>query len=125
MNKLLLVLLFPALLQAGGFMVPFTSSSSSSSSGGVTTMAAIGSSANANGATISSTTLNLEPASASFGGVVTTGTQTFAGNKTFTGTTDFDGKVIATPSASLTGGYANEMTLGLQSFSSAEYLAGE
>lgn len=84
MNKLLLVLLFPALLQAGGFMVPFTSSSSSSG-GGVTTMAAIGSSANANGATISSTTLNLEPASASFGGVVTTGTQTFAGNKDFSG----------------------------------------
>lgn len=125
MNKLLLVLLFPALLQAGGFMVPFTSSSSSSSGGGVTTMAAIGSSANANGATISSTTLNLEPASASFGGVVTTGTQTFAGNKTFTGTTDFDGKVIATPSASLTGGYANEMTLGTQSFSSGYYLSGK
>lgn len=85
MKKLLLTLLFPALLQAGGFMVPFTSSSSSSG-GGVTTMAAIGSSANANGATISGSTLNLEPASSSFGGVVTTGAQSFAGNKTFTGT---------------------------------------
>lgn len=52
--------------------------------GGVTTLAAIGSSANANGATISGSTLNLEPASASFGGVVTTGTQTLAGAKTFT-----------------------------------------
>lgn len=51
--------------------------------GGVTTMAAIGSSPNANGATISGSTLNLEPASASFGGVVTTGTQTIAGVKTF------------------------------------------
>jgi len=59
---------------------------------GVTTMAAIGATPNANGATISSTTLNLEPASASFGGVVTTGTQTFAGNKTFSGTT-----TLATP----------------------------
>lgn len=50
---------------------------------GVTTMGAIGASANANGATITGSTLNLEPASASFGGVVTTGTQTFAGAKTF------------------------------------------
>lgn len=51
--------------------------------GGVTTMGAIGASANANGATITGSTLNLEPASASFGGVVTTGTQTIAGAKTF------------------------------------------
>ena len=50
--------------------------------GGVTTMAAIGSTPNANGATISGVNLNLEPASASFGGVVTTGAQTFAGVKT-------------------------------------------
>jgi hypothetical protein len=50
---------------------------------GVTTMAAIGSTPNANGATISGVNLNLQPADASFGGVVSTGTQTFAGAKTF------------------------------------------
>jgi len=50
---------------------------------GVNTLAAIGSSPNANGATISGSTLNLEPADGSFGGVVTTGTQTIAGAKTF------------------------------------------
>jgi hypothetical protein len=50
---------------------------------GITTLAAIGSTANANGATISGSTLNLQPASADFGGVVTTGAQTFAGAKTF------------------------------------------
>lgn len=50
---------------------------------GVTTMAAIGASANANGATISGSNLNLEPASASFGGVLTAGTQSIAGAKTF------------------------------------------
>ncbi len=50
---------------------------------GITALAAIGSSANANGASISGSTLNLEPASANFGGIVTTGTQTFAGAKTF------------------------------------------
>ena len=47
------------------------------------TLAPIGSTANANGASLSGQVLNLEPASASFGGVVTTGSQTFAGNKTF------------------------------------------
>ncbi|WP_395769021.1 hypothetical protein [Aquirufa sp.] len=50
---------------------------------GITALAAIGSSANANGATISGSTLNLQPASADFGGVVTTSAQTFAGAKTF------------------------------------------
>ncbi len=45
----------------------------------------IGAAPNANGATLTGSVLNLEPASASFGGVVTTGTQTFAGNKEFTG----------------------------------------
>jgi hypothetical protein len=50
---------------------------------GITTMAAIGSTPNANGATISGVNLNLQPADASFGGVVSTGTQTFAGAKTF------------------------------------------
>ncbi len=50
---------------------------------GITSLAAIGSSANANGATISGTTLNLEPANATNGGVVSTVAQTFAGAKTF------------------------------------------
>jgi hypothetical protein len=53
---------------------------------GVTTMAAIGSTPNANGAKISGVNLNLEPASASYGGIVTTGAQTFAGAKTFSPT---------------------------------------
>ena len=43
----------------------------------------IGSTPNANAATLSGAVLKLEPASANFGGVVTTGTQTFAGSKTF------------------------------------------
>lgn len=51
--------------------------------GGVTTMAAIGSSPNADGATISGTTLTLQPANSTFGGVVTTGTQNFEGEKFF------------------------------------------
>jgi hypothetical protein len=55
------------------------------SGSGVTTAAAIGATPNANGMTISGSTINLQPADASFGGVVTTGTQTIAGAKTFTG----------------------------------------
>ena len=48
------------------------------------TLSAIGATANANGATLTGQVLNLQPADASFGGVVTTGTQTFAGAKTLT-----------------------------------------
>ena len=50
---------------------------------GAITLAAIGASPNANAATLSSGTLTLQPASASFGGVMTTGTQTILGLKTF------------------------------------------
>jgi hypothetical protein len=57
-----------------------------SSLSAVTGLGAIGSSPNANGASISGNTFTLQPASSSFGGIVTTGTQTFAGAKTVTGT---------------------------------------
>lgn len=60
--------------------------------GGVTTMAPIGASPNANAATIAGSTLTLQPADGSFGGVVTTAAQTLAGNKTFPGArTNFRG----------------------------------
>lgn len=52
--------------------------------GGVT-LAAVGSTPNANGASIAAGVLNLEPASATQPGVVTTGAQTLAGAKTLTG----------------------------------------
>lgn len=54
---------------------------------GDVTLAAVGSSPNANAASLSGQVLNLQPADASFPGVVTTGTQTIAGNKTFSGQT--------------------------------------
>jgi len=47
------------------------------------TLANIGSTPSAKGASINSQVLTLQPASESFGGVVTTGEQTFAGVKTF------------------------------------------
>jgi hypothetical protein len=50
---------------------------------GSTTVGAISSTSNSNGATITSGELNLAPANATNGGIVTTADQTFAGNKTF------------------------------------------
>lgn len=52
--------------------------------GSITALDPIGSSPNNNGATLTGTTLNLEPADETHGGVVTTGAQTFAGAKTLT-----------------------------------------
>jgi hypothetical protein len=52
---------------------------------GVTSVGAISGTSNANGATITGTTLNLTVADATNGGVVSNTTQTFAGAKTFNG----------------------------------------
>jgi hypothetical protein len=62
-----------------------TWSTIATSTSGVQSVAAISTTSNAKGATISGTTINLTAADASNGGVVTTGTQTFAGNKIFNG----------------------------------------
>ena len=72
-------------LISAGTNITITGGTISASGGGsgVTSLSAIGSTANANGATITGSVLNLQPASVSFGGVVTTGTQTFEGIKSF------------------------------------------
>jgi hypothetical protein len=57
--------------------------------GGAITLAAIGATPNANAATLTGSVLNLQPASTSFGGVITTGTQSLAGIKTWTSTQIF------------------------------------
>ena len=49
----------------------------------VTTVGSIAATSDANGATISGSTITLTPADATNGGIVTNGTQTFAGDKTF------------------------------------------
>jgi hypothetical protein len=56
-------------------------------SGLLSALSPIGSTPNANGATLTGSALNLEPASVLFGGVITTGAQGFAGAKTFNDTT--------------------------------------
>ena len=55
-----------------------------SGGGGVSSLSAIGAVPNANGATITGSVLNLQPASVSFGGVITTLAQSIAGRKTTT-----------------------------------------
>ena len=50
---------------------------------GISSVAAIGAAPNANGATVAGTVLTLQPASASFGGLITAAAQTIAGAKTF------------------------------------------
>ena len=69
---------------------------------GALVLAAVGSAPNANGMTLVSTTLNLQPADATHPGVVTTGTQTFAGAKTFSGgiTASVTGNVTGNASGS-------------------------
>lgn len=64
---------------SGGFTVDQGSHNS-------VTLAAVGSSPNANGASLSSQVLNLQPADGTNPGVITTGTQTIAGTKTFSST---------------------------------------
>jgi hypothetical protein len=79
-----------ALVPDGTYNVEFnlynvlTLANCGSGGSGVTTIGALnGGTANANGATITGTTLYLQSASASFAGVVDTTAQTFAGVKTF------------------------------------------
>ncbi|MCE2708680.1 MAG: hypothetical protein LW685_08935, partial [Algoriphagus sp.] len=64
-----------------------TASWATISSGGASSVGAISGTSTANGASITSGVLKLAPADASNGGIVTTGTQIFAGDKTFTGKT--------------------------------------
>lgn len=59
------------------------------------TLSAVGSSPNANGATLSGQVLNLEPADATNPGVITTGAQTFGGDKTFADVIYADGGLNA------------------------------
>lgn len=107
------------------------------------TLAPIGSNPNANAATFTSNVFNLQPADASFGGVVTTGSQTFAGLKTFSSGISANGLVTglsaigATPNingASVSGGnlslqpasasFGGVVTTGAQTFAGAKAFDG-
>ena len=67
--------------------VPYALYAGSSGNSSSVSMGAIGQTSSGNGATITNGVLSLTPADGNNGGIVTNGTQTFAGNKTFSGTT--------------------------------------
>jgi len=71
---------------------------------GVSSVGAISGSSNANGATITGTTLNLTAADGTNGGVVTNTTQTFAGDKTFSGAVTAQGLLTGSLGATISGG---------------------
>jgi len=80
--------------------------------GGITTIGTISGTGNANGLSISGSTLTAHPATATTAGMVTTGAQTWAGDKTFNGLVN--SQTILNQNPSLTGtkfnihrGYAN------------------
>lgn len=86
-----------------------TSATTTSIIAGVNTIGTIAGTSNANGATISGTTLTLTPADASNGGIITTGTQTIAGTKTFNST--ITGSI--TGNAGTATALANGRTIGI------------
>lgn len=71
-------------IAASNFSGTHSGTSSNTNSGDVS-LAAVGSSPNANAASLSGQVLNLQPADGSFPGAVSTTTQSFAGRKTFIG----------------------------------------
>lgn len=90
-----------------------TSWTTVSGGGGVTTVGAFSGSAQTNGATISGSTITFGPASATIPGMVSTGSQTWAGSKIFTTAPTFSsltaGRVLFTGTGGLTQA-TNELT---------------
>ncbi len=77
--------------------------SSALSSSGVTSLAYIGSSPNSYGATISGSTLTLQPADQWRGGIVDVSTQTFGGDKTFKNSVNIDANLTVRNDALING----------------------
>lgn len=78
---------------------------------GDVTLGAVGASPSANGASLSGQVLTLQPADATHPGVITSGTQTFAGNKTFNNTI-LSQSNISGDSVTASGGPFNARSVG-------------
>lgn len=97
----------------------FSGSSSGTNTGDVS-LGTFGSSPNSSGASLSGQVLTLQPANGSQPGGVSTTTQTFAGNKTFSGTiaaSNFSGSSSGTNTGDVTLGTANGLSLVGQALS--------
>lgn len=77
------------------FSSTISASNLSNTNSGDLTLAAVGSTPSANGAALSGQVLTLQPADGTHPGLVTTGTQTIAGDKTFTGLLTATGDIQA------------------------------
>jgi uncharacterized protein (TIGR02145 family) len=94
-------------------------------------MGSIGTVAMANGATVTNGVLNLAPANASYGGIVTAGAQTIAGTKTFTADASVNGVKVGRGAGNIMtntvvgGGALNANTTGSESTSIGYYALTE
>jgi hypothetical protein len=84
-----------------------TSANLSGTNSGDVTLNTVGSSPSASGATLSGQSLTLQPADATHPGLVTSGTQTIGGNKTFSGVTSFNQVTYTTATVNAGGGNAD------------------
>jgi hypothetical protein len=86
-----------------GYVSGVTSAIQTQLNGKVGALAAVGAVPNANGASISGATLNLQPADGTNPGVLTAGAQTIGGAKTLTGTLTLPAGTAAAPTLGFTG----------------------
>jgi hypothetical protein len=78
----------------GGWTVLTSTGATATTNTSSVALAAVGSTPSANGASLSGSTLTLQPADGTHPGVVTSAAQTIGGNKTFTGTVDSIGFAV-------------------------------
>lgn len=90
----------------------FTGSSSGTNTGDVT-LAAVGSSPNANAASLSGQVLTLQPADGTHPGVLTSSSQTIGGIKTFSSLINTDGGIDRSSSGTLTIGATNSAIINI------------
>ncbi len=100
------------------FSGAISASNLSGTNTGDVTLGAVGSSPSANGASLSGQVLTLQPADATHPGVVTAGTQTIAGDKTFSGAISAS-NLSGTNTGDVTIGTANGLSLSSQALSLA------
>ncbi len=98
---------------AGNLTATNFSGSSSGTNTGNVTLTNVGASPSADGATLSGQALTLQPADATHPGLVTTGSQTLAGSKSFSGVLNADGGIDRSTSGTLTIGATNSSTINI------------
>jgi hypothetical protein len=119
-------LLLTCILTSGTTAASWSSKYNSNS--GVISFANVGSSPNAQGASVSGSTITLQPASATEPGIISTGTQSYAGNKTFTGSMTFSSSagsfIVEIPDTEFNGTLGNPGALTCNQYYPATFEGG-